>query len=345
MHDQDIAFQLVPPGTHRRNAADRVIRTFKNHFIAALCSLDKNFPLHLWDRLIPQAVLALNLLRGSRINPKLSVWAQINEPYDYNATPIAPPGIRVVVYEPPSQRGSWAAHGENGWYVGPSFDHYHCYRVWIRDTKRERFCDTLEWFPTKVTMSLASSTDLVMASIQDIIHALHNPSANSLLAPPTGSEVSILHQLTDLLLNRRHDSKADAVVTTNTSASPHSPAPSLRVDDPSPPLRVAPHEITSPPPPIQEPPPAITFADSNGARLCQHRRRQRTQTPTTPGSPAATTPTRRGRRQAQAYQQTRQETHSRNARANTRTRGNTTSQLPPTLDASQVQPRHQYPTR
>jgi hypothetical protein len=27
-------YQLVPPHTHRRNAAERAIRTFKNHFIA-----------------------------------------------------------------------------------------------------------------------------------------------------------------------------------------------------------------------------------------------------------------------------------------------------------------------
>jgi hypothetical protein len=105
MREQDITFQLVPPGTHRCNAAERAIRTFKNQSIAALCSLDKNFPVHLWDRLIPQAVLTLNLLRGSRINPKLSAWAQINGPYDYNATPIASPDIHVVAYEPPSQRG------------------------------------------------------------------------------------------------------------------------------------------------------------------------------------------------------------------------------------------------
>jgi hypothetical protein len=65
MQEQAIDFQLVPPGVHRRNAAERAIRTFKNHFIAGLCSVDKDFPLHLWDRLLPQAILSLNLLRGS----------------------------------------------------------------------------------------------------------------------------------------------------------------------------------------------------------------------------------------------------------------------------------------
>ena len=49
---ENVDYQLVPPGCHRRNAAERAIRTFKNHFIAGLCSLDKDFPLHLWDQLV-----------------------------------------------------------------------------------------------------------------------------------------------------------------------------------------------------------------------------------------------------------------------------------------------------
>ena len=34
--DSDIQFQLVPPHMHWRNAAERDVRTFKNHFIADL---------------------------------------------------------------------------------------------------------------------------------------------------------------------------------------------------------------------------------------------------------------------------------------------------------------------
>jgi hypothetical protein len=71
---EDIDFQLVPPHLHWRNAAERAIRTFQNHFIAALCSVDREFPLHLWDRLLPQANITLNLLRGSRINPVCSAF-------------------------------------------------------------------------------------------------------------------------------------------------------------------------------------------------------------------------------------------------------------------------------
>ena len=69
MVEEHINFQLVPPGLHRRNAAERAIRTFKNHFIAGLCTTAADFPLTLWDQLLPQALMTLNLLRTSRINP------------------------------------------------------------------------------------------------------------------------------------------------------------------------------------------------------------------------------------------------------------------------------------
>jgi hypothetical protein len=44
MHDQNMDFQLVPPGMHYCNATKHGIQTFQNHFIARLCSIDKDFP-------------------------------------------------------------------------------------------------------------------------------------------------------------------------------------------------------------------------------------------------------------------------------------------------------------
>jgi hypothetical protein len=127
-------YQLVPPHVHWANAAERAIRTFKNHFIAGLSSTDKLFPLNLWDQLLPQAEITLNLLRTSCINPKLSAYAQIGGAFDYNATPLAPPGTKIVIHEKPSVQGSWAPHGLDGWYIGPALEHYQCYRVNVKKT-------------------------------------------------------------------------------------------------------------------------------------------------------------------------------------------------------------------
>jgi hypothetical protein len=64
--ENDVEYQLVPPHFHRRNSAERAIRTFKEHFVSGLASVEPDFPLHLWDRLFPQAEMTLNLLRKSR---------------------------------------------------------------------------------------------------------------------------------------------------------------------------------------------------------------------------------------------------------------------------------------
>jgi hypothetical protein len=97
---------------------------------------DENFPMYLWDKTIPQRELTLNLLRGSRINPKLSAWEQIHGRYDFNAHPIAPPGIKVLAHAKPTQRKTWETHAFEAWYVGPAMDHYRCHTVWAKSTRQ-----------------------------------------------------------------------------------------------------------------------------------------------------------------------------------------------------------------
>jgi len=114
MKKQEVNFQLVPAGQHRCNTAECAIQTFKNHFIAGLCTTDKQFPLHLWDHIFQQAILTLTLMWGWRINPKLSTWAQVYGQFDFNRTPLAPPGIKVLVHEKPENCGTWAPHTIDG---------------------------------------------------------------------------------------------------------------------------------------------------------------------------------------------------------------------------------------
>ena len=44
MGTEQVTYQLTPAGDHRRNAAERAIRTLKNHLIAMLAGADPNFP-------------------------------------------------------------------------------------------------------------------------------------------------------------------------------------------------------------------------------------------------------------------------------------------------------------
>ena len=108
LRDSSVKFQLVPTHLHCTNAAERAIQTYKDHLVVGLSSCDPNFPLHLWDRLIPHATLTLNLLCPSRLNPRLSAEDLLNGAFDYNRTPLAPPVTRVVVHEAPGNRRTWA---------------------------------------------------------------------------------------------------------------------------------------------------------------------------------------------------------------------------------------------
>ena len=73
------------------NAAERAIKTFKNHFIAGLKSKDKNFPMHIWDGLPLQAIITLNLLFQYCLNPRILAESQINGPFYFNQMPLPLP--------------------------------------------------------------------------------------------------------------------------------------------------------------------------------------------------------------------------------------------------------------
>jgi hypothetical protein len=54
--------ELVPPGCHRRNAAEVAICNFKAHFLSVLAGVADDFPPNLWDWLLPQTEIMINLI-------------------------------------------------------------------------------------------------------------------------------------------------------------------------------------------------------------------------------------------------------------------------------------------
>ena len=168
----NIDFQRVPPHSHRRNAAERAIQTWKNHFIAGLSSCDPNFPLSEWDHLLPQAELTLNLLRSSRRQPKLSAHACLFGNYDFNRCPLAPPGTKVIIFETPEQRRTYAPHGIDGWYVGPSLEHYRCYKCFVPATQATRDTETVDWFPHAIKFPKVSNDDYLKQTATDMLTLL-----------------------------------------------------------------------------------------------------------------------------------------------------------------------------
>ena len=110
-------YQLASPRDHRINYAERAIQIYKNHFISTLQGADPDYPDNCWDLLMPQINITLNLLRQSKRDPTKSAYEVLNEPFNYDSTPLAPPGCKTIAFESPQSRKSFAPHGIAAWYI------------------------------------------------------------------------------------------------------------------------------------------------------------------------------------------------------------------------------------
>ena len=171
-----VQFQVVPPYLHCTNAAERAIQTYKDHLIAGLSSCESNFPLHIWYHLIPHPTLTINLLRPSRLNPRMLAEAQLNGAFDLIHTPLAPPGMLVIVHETPNNRRTWGPQGVDGWYLGPAPEHYQCHRVNIPRTCAECIAKKVEFLPHNCPVPAGGSTSAVTTAARALAEALLRPT-------------------------------------------------------------------------------------------------------------------------------------------------------------------------
>ena len=160
---------------YRRNAAERAIQTSKDHLLSGLVACHSQFPITKWDRLLQQAKVTLNLLRTSRVNPKLSAHSFINGPFDFNAAPIAPPGSKVVIHKKSDSRNSWDYRGKTGWYIGPAMHHYRCVHCYVPSTHAEITADTVKFLPEKIPFPQATMESYLKQAVSDIITILKQP--------------------------------------------------------------------------------------------------------------------------------------------------------------------------
>jgi hypothetical protein len=193
---KNCTIQLVPPDNHRRNLAERAIQTFKCHFKSVLAGVDDGFPMRLWDKLLPQTVLTLNLLRQSHVAPTVSAYQYVHGAFDYNKMPLAPLGCAVQLYENNSRRGTWADHSTDGWYIGTSTEHYRCHRIYVKKTRSERISDTVFFKHKYITQPTVTPADTIVKALDDLTQALKGKRNVS-----GAAEIEALKKIDELLNN------------------------------------------------------------------------------------------------------------------------------------------------
>jgi hypothetical protein len=85
----------------------------------------------------------LNLLRQSRVAPKISAFAHVHGTHNYMQKPFTPIGCAVQTHIKPDGHLSWDTRLEPGFNLGTSMEHHQCFRVNVTRTRATRISDTV----------------------------------------------------------------------------------------------------------------------------------------------------------------------------------------------------------
>ena len=185
-------YKLVPPHTHQSNSAERTIHTFKAHFLSILAGVAPDFPRNLWDLLLPQTELTLNLIRQATLEPTRSAWSYFHGPFNYDATPIGLLGCDIITHKKIGTRNSWDFCGAAGWYMGIALQHYCCHTIVAKATRAAQISDIVELRHHHLTHPEVTPMDRIVHSVNKLTCALQD-------APPIVCDnqlfaINALHQ-------------------------------------------------------------------------------------------------------------------------------------------------------
>ena len=155
---------MVPPGCHRRNTAEVAILNFKSHLLSVLAGTATSFPPTLWNQLLPQADVTVDLLQQSNAAPNVSAYSHLSGTFDYNRMPLAPMGCEAQVHEKTDKSGTWAYHSVDGWYLATSPEHYRTHLCHIKTTNSESFTDIAQFSHQNITKPTITHANKIMAA-------------------------------------------------------------------------------------------------------------------------------------------------------------------------------------
>ena len=148
--------------------------------------------------------ITLNLLRTSQVNPTLSAYTYLFGNFDLNKTPLAPPGTKVLIHKKSNVRESRDYHGVEGWYIGPSLEHYRCLKCYNPEAFSEVNTDTVKLIPSVTSILVYTNLDVIKQAVSNILSILKNPSKNNIPTVLKGDAIqNAFKQVAEVLSNNK----------------------------------------------------------------------------------------------------------------------------------------------
>ena len=99
--------------------------------------------------------------------------------FDFNKTPLAPPGTKIVIHAKPNKRDSWSFNGKDGQYIGPAMNHYRCITCYIPSTFKTRITDIAALIPHNISIPTSTVDDHIRKVSSDLIYILNKKETSN----------------------------------------------------------------------------------------------------------------------------------------------------------------------
>ena len=79
----------------------------------------------------------------------MSAYTALEGEYNYLHNHLAPLGAKVIVFNHPATRKTWASYGTYGQTISPGINHYRCIKVYMSKKNSIVIADTFQWSQDK----------------------------------------------------------------------------------------------------------------------------------------------------------------------------------------------------
>ena len=167
-------YKLVLTDVHLFNADKIAIHTFTAHLIAILSGIASYLPKYTWEKILyEQAEPTLNLLCQSNLNPSISAWEYLNNPFDFDAAPLGPMVCPVIIHNKYTKRKPWDQRGRDGYHVGPALKNYRCFTLINKKTKSIVVSETVELLHSYLLQPHLTTEDIIFHALNIITCAIN----------------------------------------------------------------------------------------------------------------------------------------------------------------------------
>ena len=103
---------------------------------------------------------------------KISKYAYVYGPHDYNAAPFVPIGMETLVHDNPKRNGKFVEHFRKGFVLSTEFENYRSWIMWMKDTRVTRILATVFHKHKCITNLDITPEDQVIAATGKLAGAL-----------------------------------------------------------------------------------------------------------------------------------------------------------------------------